>query len=133
MGNKDRVGPHRTARDRTGPDQAVLGQADRAGRDRTDRIRRRVTCEIAPDRTPVEELAADFAPNEVALALTLTQCAADYWLSLAVSLAARLPATLAALRSGSIDLARARLIDQFTTPLDDEVRPRQRVPGPGIR
>ena len=83
--------------------------------------RRGVTSELAPDRTPVEELAADFAPNEVALALTLTQCAADCWVSLAVSLAGRLPATLAALRSGSIDLARARLIDQFTTPLDDEL------------
>ena len=83
--------------------------------------RRGVTSELAPDRTPVEELAADFAPNEVALALTLTQCAADCWMSLAVSLAGRLPATLAALRSGSIDLARARLIDQFTTPLDDEL------------
>lgn len=41
--------------------------------------------------------------------------------SLAVSLAGRLPATLAALRSGNIDLARARLIDQFTTPPDDEL------------
>jgi hypothetical protein len=83
--------------------------------------RRGVTSEISPDRTPAEELAADFAPNEVALALTLTQCAADCWMGLAVSLAGRLPATLAALRSGGIDLARARLIDQFTTPLDDEL------------
>ncbi len=83
--------------------------------------RRGVTCEVAPDRTPVEELAADFAPNEVALALTLTQCAADYWMILAVSLASRLPATLAALRSGKIDLGRARLIDQCTTPLDSEL------------
>jgi len=83
--------------------------------------RRGVSSEVVSDRTPVEELAADFAPNEVALALTLTQCAADCWMSLAVSLAGRLPATLAALRSGSIDLARARLIDQFTTPLDDEL------------
>jgi hypothetical protein len=83
--------------------------------------RRAVTSEVAPDRTPVEELAADFAPNEVALALTLTQCAADDWMSLAVSLAARLPATLAALRSGKIDLGRAKLIDQFTTPLDSEL------------
>ena len=82
--------------------------------------RRGVTLGVAPDRTPAEELAADFAPNEVALALTLTQCAADSWVSLAVSLAGRLPATLGALRSGSIDLARARLIDQFTTALDDE-------------
>ncbi len=83
--------------------------------------RRGVTCEVAPDRTPVEELAADFAPNEVALALTLTQCAADYWMILAVSLASRLPATLAALRSGKIDLGRAKLIDQCTTPLDSEL------------
>jgi Domain of unknown function (DUF222) len=83
--------------------------------------RRGVTREVAPDRTPVEELAADFAPNEVALALTLTQCAADYWMTLAVSLASRLPATLAALRSGKIDLGRAKLIDQFTTPLDSEL------------
>jgi hypothetical protein len=83
--------------------------------------RRGVTCGVAPDRTPVEELAADFAPNEVALALTLTQCAADCWMSLAVSLAARLPATLAALGSGKIDLGRAKLIDQFTTPLDGEL------------
>jgi hypothetical protein len=83
--------------------------------------RRGVSCKVDPDRTPAEELAADFAPNEVALALTLTQCAADYWTSFAVSLAARLPGTLAALRSGRIDLGRARLIDQFTTPLDDEL------------
>jgi hypothetical protein len=83
--------------------------------------RRGVSCTVNPDRTPAEELAADFAPNEVALALTLTQCAADYWTSFAVSLAARLPGTLAALRSGRIDLGRARLIDQFTTPLDDEL------------
>ena len=47
--------------------------------------RRGVISELAPDRTPVEELAADFAPNEVALALTLTQCAADCLVSLAVA------------------------------------------------
>lgn len=83
--------------------------------------RRGVTCEAAPKRTRTEELAADFAPNEVALALTLTPCAADYWMSLAVSMATRLPRTLAALRSGRIDLGRARLIDQFTTPLDADL------------
>ncbi|HEX9359466.1 MAG TPA: DUF222 domain-containing protein, partial [Streptosporangiaceae bacterium] len=83
--------------------------------------RRGVTCDVAPERAPAEELAAVFAPNEVALALTLTQCAADYWMSLAVSLAARLPGTLAALRTGSIDLARAKLIDQFTTPLEGDL------------
>ena len=57
----------------------------------------------------------------MALALTLTQCAADYWMSLAVSLATRLPGTLAALRTGSIDLGRAKLIDQFTTPLEGDL------------
>ena len=83
--------------------------------------RRGVTCDVAPERAPAEELAAVFAPNEMALALTLTQCAADYWMSLAVSLAARLPGTLAALRTGSIDLGRAKLIDQFTTPLEGDL------------
>ena len=83
--------------------------------------RRGVTCEAPPKRTRTEELAADFAPNEVALALTLTPCAADYWMSLAVSVATRLPRTLAALRSGRIDLGRARLIDQFTTQLDADL------------
>ena len=83
--------------------------------------RRGVTCEVAPERAPAEELAAAFAPDEVALALTLTQCAADYWMSLAVSLAMRLPGTLTALRTGSIDLGRAKLIDQFTTPLEGDL------------
>ena len=83
--------------------------------------RRGVTCEVAPERAPAEELAAVFAPDEVALALTLTQCAADYWMSLAVSLATRLPGTLTALRTGSIDLGRAKLIDQFTTPLEGDL------------
>jgi hypothetical protein len=37
--------------------------------------------------TPVAELEAGFAPNEVALALTLTPGGAEYWMDLAVSLA----------------------------------------------
>src|SRR5215471_4622044 len=67
---------------------------------------------------PVAELEAGFAPNEVALALTLTQGGAEYWMDLAVSLTRRLPATLAALGEGGIDLNRARLIDQHTSSLD---------------
>ena len=67
---------------------------------------------------PVAELEAGFAPNEVALALTLTQGGAEYWMDLAVSLTRRLPATLAALAEGTIDLNRARLIDQYTSSLD---------------
>ena len=70
------------------------------------------------ERDPVAELEAGFAPNEVALALTLTQGGAEYWMDLAVSLSRRLPATLAALREGTIDLNRAKLIDQFTGSLD---------------
>src|SRR5215469_2551357 len=70
------------------------------------------------DHDPVAELEAGFAPNEVALALTLTQGGAEYWMELAVSLSHRLPATLAALGEGTIDLSRAKLIDQFTGSLD---------------
>src|SRR5215471_3113887 len=70
------------------------------------------------DHDPVAELEAGFAPNEVALALTLTQGGAEYWMDLAVSLAHRLPATLAALGEGAIDLNRAKLIDQYTSSLD---------------
>src|SRR5215470_15831412 len=67
---------------------------------------------------PVADLEAGFAPNEVALALTLTQGGAEYWMDLAVSLTRRLPATLAALGEGTIDLNRAKLIDQYTSSLD---------------
>jgi len=70
---------------------------------------------------PVAELEAGFAANEVALALTLTQGGAEYWMDLAVSLTRRLPATLAALGKGVIDLNRARLIDQYTSSLDAEL------------
>jgi Domain of unknown function (DUF222) len=70
------------------------------------------------EHDPVAELEAGFAPNEVALALTLTQGGAEYWMDLAVSLSRRLPATLAALGEGTIDLNRAKLIDQFTGSLD---------------
>jgi Domain of unknown function (DUF222) len=81
--------------------------------------RRGVTDDPSLDRDPAREVEAEFAPNEIALALTLTQFAAEYWVNLAVSLSGRLPATFSAMRSGLIDLSRAKLIDQYTTPLDD--------------
>ena len=73
------------------------------------------------DRDPARELSAEFAPNEVALALTLTQFAAEWWMNLAVSMSCRLPATWSALSQGTIDLGRAKLIDAWTTPLDDDL------------
>jgi uncharacterized protein DUF222 len=73
------------------------------------------------ERDPVAELEAGFAPNEVALALTLTQGGAEYWMELAVNLSGRLPATLAALGEGKIDLNRAKLIDQYTSSLDPDL------------
>ncbi len=82
--------------------------------------RRGVMDDPERDRDPARELSAEFASNEVALALTLTQCAAEWWLNLAVSMSSRLPATWSALSEGTIDLARARLIDVWTTPLDDD-------------
>ncbi|MFI5068420.1 MAG: DUF222 domain-containing protein [Streptosporangiales bacterium] len=82
--------------------------------------RRGVALAPQPGRPPADQLKANFAPNEIALALTLTGCSADYWMSLAVSLDSRLPATLATLAGGKIDLARAKLIDQYTTVLDDD-------------
>ncbi len=73
------------------------------------------------DRDPARELSAEFAPNEVAMALTLTQYAAEWWMSLAVSISRRLPGTWSALSQGTIDLGRAKLIDLWTTPLDDDL------------
>lgn len=83
--------------------------------------RRGVTDDPSLDRDRARDVEAEFAPNEIALALTMTQFAAEYWVSLAVSLSSRLPGTLSALRSGLIDLNRAKLIDQYTTPLDDDL------------
>jgi hypothetical protein len=97
----------------------VAGTVDAGGRD-CDRAadagdRGPVADTGRGDHDPVAELEAGFAPNEVALALTLTQGGAEYWMDLAVSLTRRLPATLAALGEGTIDLNRARLIDQYTS------------------
>jgi len=83
--------------------------------------RRGVSSGAGPYRTLDKQDPADFAPDELALALTLTQCSANYWMGLAVSLSGRLPRTLAALAAGTIDLARAKVIDEYTTVLDDDV------------
>ena len=83
--------------------------------------RRGTRAEAVSCQDPVQKLEAEFTPSEVALALTLTQGSAEYWMDLAVSMTRRLPGTMAALRSGRIDLARAKLIETFTTCLDDDL------------
>ncbi len=60
------------------------------------------------------------ACGQVSLALTLSQAAAAWWTDLAVTLQWRLAATGAALRSGHIDLARARVIADATSVLDED-------------
>jgi Domain of unknown function (DUF222) len=61
------------------------------------------------------------AAAEVALELTMSQYGASAWAHLAAQLSWRLAATGAALDSGTIDLARARLIAEATSPLSDEI------------
>ncbi|MBO2446157.1 DUF222 domain-containing protein [Actinomadura barringtoniae] len=56
----------------------------------------------------------EFVTDEVAAALTLTTNAAHVRLELALDLSQRLPATRAALRSGSIDLPKAKVIARGT-------------------
>ena len=60
------------------------------------------------------------ACGQVSLALTMSQSAASWWTDLAVTLQWRLPDTGAALRSGTIDLSRARTIADATSVLDEE-------------
>ncbi|HUC60168.1 MAG TPA: DUF222 domain-containing protein, partial [Streptosporangiaceae bacterium] len=60
------------------------------------------------------------ACGQVSLALTLSQSGASWWADLAVTLQWRLPATGAALRSGRVDLARARAIADATSVLDEQ-------------
>ncbi len=72
----------------------------------------------APGGCPSQITAS--AAAEVALELTMSQYGAQAWAHLAVQLAWRLAATGAALTAGTIDLARARLIAEATSPLGDE-------------
>ena len=71
-----------------------------------------------PDGRPARIPAS--AAAEVALELTMSRFGASWWADLAVQLGWRLAATGAALESGVIDLARARLIAEATGPLSDE-------------
>jgi len=62
----------------------------------------------------------DEACAQISLALTMSQAGASWWTDLAVTLRWRLPATFAKLRTGDIDLARARLIAEATAALDED-------------
>jgi uncharacterized membrane protein YgcG len=73
-----------------------------------------VNAEGRPVRMPDEACA------QVSLALAMSQCGASWWTDLAITLRWRLAATGAALRSGEIDLSRARLIAEATGPLDED-------------
>ncbi len=60
------------------------------------------------------------AGSTVGLELVMSHPAAMAWTGLGVTLRWRLAATLAALSAGTIDLYRARLIAEATSPLDDD-------------
>ncbi len=60
------------------------------------------------------------ACGQVSLALTMSQASASGWTDLAVTLQWRLPRTGAALRTGLIDLPRARAIADATTVLGED-------------
>ena len=66
------------------------------------------------------EVISPFASYELSLALTLTGRSATAYLDFAVELASRLPATLAALEAGQIDIIRARIIAEATHMLSGE-------------
>ena len=63
---------------------------------------------------------SEFIADELAAALTLTHTAAEAELGLALDLAIRLPGTAAALRTGRIDLPRAKIIVDGTSSLTAE-------------
>ncbi|BCB90801.1 HNH endonuclease signature motif containing protein [Phytohabitans suffuscus] len=64
---------------------------------------------------------AEYAADEIRLALTLTRRAADTLMGDAYTLVERLPTVHQALRSGQIDLPRARVLDQETAALPEPV------------
>src|SRR6266511_1593836 len=66
-------------------------------------------------------LFSDFAPDEVALALGWTRAVAGTRLALALTLTDRLPATLAALERGEVDLRRVQKLAELTDPLPPAV------------
>jgi hypothetical protein len=71
-----------------------------------------------PDQEPT--WAAEAAAAEIAAALRLTRRATDGRLSFALDLDRRLPVVLERLRSGVIDVARAKVLVDGTAHLDDD-------------
>ncbi len=63
---------------------------------------------------------SEFISDEIAAALTLTGPAASKYLDLALDLATRLPGTAQALRQGTVDYLKARLIAEATNVLSDQ-------------
>ncbi|BCB88952.1 HNH endonuclease signature motif containing protein [Phytohabitans suffuscus] len=80
-------------------------------------------CPPGDETSPAErsEYPAEYAADEVRLALTLTRRAADTLVGDAYTLVERLPAVYEVLRSGRVDLARARVLDQETAVLPESV------------
>ncbi|MBV9795294.1 MAG: DUF222 domain-containing protein [Actinobacteria bacterium] len=72
----------------------------------------------APGEFPAQ--LSEFIADEMAAALRLSTRTADAYLDLALDLATRLPRTATALREGSIDHLKARLISEATRILTDE-------------
>jgi hypothetical protein len=62
-----------------------------------------------------------YAPEELALALDMTVAAASNLLELAVTTTQRLPATLAMMEAGELDLRRVQMLADVTRPLPDDV------------
>jgi hypothetical protein len=73
----------------------------------------------ALDRDEVDPVG-EFTPREVAAVAHVSDRFAQSWLSLAETVTARLAGTLAALKSGEIDLYRTRRIAEATDVLSDE-------------
>jgi hypothetical protein len=77
----------------------------------------------------------EMASSEIRAALTLTRRAADVYIDLAHGLMVRQPAVWAALHEGRIDLAKARILCEQTSHLEDETARQvagtalQRAPG----
>src|SRR5437016_6227919 len=74
---------------------------------------------LRPSEDP-HRVVNEFAVDEIAPELRWTRHAAASRLALATTLTTRLPATLAALGRGEIDLSKARTIVDHTDPLTDE-------------
>src|ERR1700730_98788 len=73
---------------------------------------------VGPNGGPAR--VPDDAADEVALALCMSRFGASWWTNTAITLSWRLPNTLDALRTGTTDLSRAKLIAEATSLLDDD-------------